>query len=92
MPGNSGSRFPPRVCALPGDRGVLDDALDGATVPELHPTDHGQIDLAPVQLEAWRIAEAIGQEPLMIRGRCSTTSEEIGIGPLQILETLLEDL
>src|SRR4029450_13014525 len=80
------------VLSLSGDGDVLYRAFDRATLPELDPPDHGQIDLASIQLEALRITEAIGQKLLAIARWSSTTSEEIGIGAFQILQALLKNL
>ena len=61
-------------------------------MPELDPADLGQIDLAPIQLEALRIAEAIGQKLLAVARWGRTAGEEIGIGTFQILQALLQHL
>src|SRR5262249_33215046 len=80
------------MVTLSGDGDVLDSALDDTAVPELYPADLGQVDGAPIDLEALRIAETVGQELLAVdRWRCPS-SEEIGVGPLQIDETLLQTL
>ena len=57
------------VRPLPGDGHVFHRPLDRATVPELDPADHGQIDQAFMHFEALGIPEAVGKPLLAIARR-----------------------
>ncbi len=80
------------MLSLSGDGDVFDAALHLTAVPKLDPADLWQVDLAPIQLEALGVAEAIGEELLAVLWRGSSASEEVRIGTFQIDEALLQDL
>src|SRR5215471_15597001 len=67
---------------LSGDGDVLDGACNLTAMPKLNPAKLGQVDLAPIQLETLRIAEAVGEELLAVLRRGRTASKEIGVGAL----------
>src|SRR6266702_3322947 len=80
------------MLSLSGDGDVFDAALHLTAVPKLDPADLWQVDLAPIQLEALGIAEAIGEELLAVLRRGSSASEEVRIRTFQVNEALLQDL